>query len=304
MKKNIRPTFFALPLGISDLKFKNNNSTIIMLGRLYCLWYKRKQNIRIRKKVLKEELFWFSDLSIKRALQELEAQNIIVIDHDVYKEERVYEIKFTDFFKNKISNYSEAKSNVVDYDNEDIDEINPEDIEEQEEVDCENLNAEKTTTKEVTTEDYNPDDYLPVEGWRNTDRQDFRCILRKYDGKVPEVPEEVLNFDFGKIKREDYQVLEMLEEASNFDYSKLKPSDFLPNDFITNDGIFCDRTYTNDDNTKFGLYPFFSNDDNSPMTIKQLIELKKKGDLNLEIWKDFKKYFIPEWENLKAKGLV
>ena len=45
MKKNIRPTFFALPLGISDLKFKNNNSTIIMLGRLYCLWYERKQNI-------------------------------------------------------------------------------------------------------------------------------------------------------------------------------------------------------------------------------------------------------------------
>lgn len=105
-------------------------------------------------------------------------------------------------------------------------------------------------------------------------------------------------------QEEDYQVLEMLEEASNFDYSKLKPSDFLPDDFITNDGIFCDRTYTNDDNTKFELYPFFSNDDNSPMTIKQLIELKKKGDLNLEIWKDFKKYFLPEWENLKAKGLV
>ena len=40
------------------------------------------------------------------------------------------------------------------------------------------------------------------------------------------------------------------------------------------------------------------------MTIKQLIELKKKGDLNLEVWKDFKKYFLPEWENLKSKGLV
>ena len=252
MKKNIRPTFFALPLGISDLKFKNNNSTIIMLGRLYCLWYKRRQNIRIRKKVLKEELFWLSDLSIKRALQELEAQNIIVIDHNAYKEERIYEINFTDFFKNKISNYSEAKSNVVDYDNEDIDEIVPEDIEE-----CDNEDIEDQKIDYSSTE-----------------------------------------------QEEDYQVLEMLEEASNFDYSKLKPSDFLPNDFITNDGIFCDRTYTNDDNTKFGLYPFFSNDDGSPMTIKQLIELKKKGDLNLEIWKDFKKYFLPEWENLKAKGLV
>lgn len=252
MKKNIRPTFFALPLGISDLKFKNNNSTIIMLGRLYCLWYKRKQNIRIRKKVLKEDLFWFSELSIKRALQELEAQNIIVIDHNVYKEEKVYEINFTDFFKNKISNYSEAKSNVVDYDNEGIDEITPEDIEE-----CDNEDIEDQKIDYSSTE-----------------------------------------------QEEDYQVLEMLEEASNFDYSKLNPSDFLPDDFITADGILCDRTYINDDNTKFELYPLFSNNDNSPMTIKQLIELKKKGDLNLETWKDFKKYFLPEWENLKAKGLV
>lgn len=242
MKENIKTTFFALPCGISDLKFKNNNSTIIMLSRLYCLWYKRKQNIRIRKKVLKETLFWFSELSIKRALQELEAQNIIVIDHNVYKEERVYEINFTDFFKNKISNYSEVKSEAVEYDNEDIEEINNEDIEEQE------------------------IDYLSTE------------------------------------QEEDYQDLKMLEEASNFDYSKLKPSDYLPDNFITDDGIFCARTYTND--TEFELYPLFSNDNNSPMTIKQLIELKKKGDLNLEVWKDFKKYFLPEWKNLKSKGLV
>ena len=117
MKENIKTTFFALPCGISDLKFKNNNSTIIMLSRLYCLWYKRKQNIRIRKKVLKETLFWFSELSIKRALQELEAQNIIVIDHNVYKEERVYEINFNYFFKNKMSKYSEVKSEVVEDDN-------------------------------------------------------------------------------------------------------------------------------------------------------------------------------------------
>lgn len=242
MKENIKTTFFALPLGISDLKFKNNNSTIIMLSRLYCLWYKRKQNIRIRKKVLKETLFWFSELSIKRALQELEAQNIIVIDHNVYKEERVYEINFTDFFKNKISNYSEAKSNVIDYDNEDIEECDNDDIEEQK------------------------IDYSSTE------------------------------------QEEDYQVLEMLEEASNFDYSKLKPSDFLPDNFITNDGILCARTYTND--TEFELYPLFSNNDGTPMTIKQLIELKKKDNLNFEVWKDFKKYFLPEWENLKTKGLV
>lgn len=103
-------------------------------------------------------------------------------------------------------------------------------------------------------------------------------------------------------QEEDYQVLEMLEEASNFDYSKLKPSDFLPDNFITNDGILCARTYTND--TEFELYPLFSNNDGTPMTIKQLIELKKKDNLNFEVWKDFKKYFLPEWENLKTKGLV
>lgn len=103
-------------------------------------------------------------------------------------------------------------------------------------------------------------------------------------------------------QEEDYQVLEILEEASNFDYSKLKPSDFLPDNFITNDGILCARTYTND--TEFELYPLFSNNDGTPMTIKQLIELKKKDNLNFEVWKDFKKYFLPEWENLKTKGLV
>lgn len=276
MKKNIRPTFFALPLGISDLKFKNNNSTIIMLGRLYCLWYKRKQNIRIRKKVLKEELFWFSELSIKRALQELEAQNIIVIDHNVYKEERVYEINFTDFFKNKISNYSESKSNIVDYDNEDIDEIAPEDIEEcdnddieeQEEADNENLNSEEA--KKTTNADYNPDDdYLPVEGWYHTDRQDFRCLLRKYGGKVPEVPEEVLNFDFGKIKREDYP-----EES-----------------YITAEGDI----YTYD-----SFYQKF----NLSYNIKEFIKHRENKELMLFDWLSFYNDIMEIWEHLKSKGLV
>lgn len=280
MKKNIRPTFFALPLGISDLKFKNNNSTIIMLGRLYCLWYKRKQNIRIRKKVLKEELFWFSDLSIKRALQELEAQNIIVIDHDVYKEERVFEIKFTDFFKNKISNYSESKSNVVDYDNEDIDEIDPEDIEEcdngdieeQEEVDCENLNA-----KETTNADYNPDDdYLPVESWANTDRQDFRCLLRKYDGKVPEVPEEVLNFDFGQFCDDDFE---------NYIIDKDKKIYSKPNDMQ-------DRS------------PIFYDENNNAVSVNYLLGLRTKGELSLRVYLDIYECLTDEYNYLKNNGKI
>lgn len=277
MKKNIRPTFFALPLGISDLKFKNNNSTIIMFGRLYCLWYKRKQNIRIRKKVLKEELFWFSDLSIKRALQELEAQNIIVIDHNVYKEERVYEIKFTDFFKNKISNYSEAKSNVVDYDNEDIDEITTEDIEECdnediEEVDCENLNA-----KETTNADYNPDDdYLPVEGWYHTDRQDFRCLLRKYDGKVPEVPEEVLNFDFGQFCDDDFE---------NYIIDKDKVIYHKPNDMQ-------DRS------------PVFFDNNNNGLSVNYLLGLRPTGELSLRTYLDLYECLTDEYNYLKNNGKI
>ena len=281
MKKNIRPTFFALPLGISDLKFKNNNSTIIMLGRLYCLWYKRKQNIRIRKKVLKEELFWLSDLSIKRALQELEAQNIIVIDHNVYKEERVYEIKFTDFFKNKISNYSEAKSNVVDYDNEDIDEIATEDIEECdngdiEEVDCENLNAEETTTKEVTTKDYNPDDYLPVEGWYHTDRQDFRHLLRKYDGKVPEIPEEVLNFDFGQFCDDDFE---------NYIIDKDK------------------KIYSKTDDMQYRS-PIFFDENNNAVSVNYLLGLRTKGELSLRVYLDIYECLTDEYNHLKNNGKI
>lgn len=118
-----------------------------------------------------------------------------------------------------------------------------------------------------------------------------------------DIEEQEIDYS-GTEQEEDYQELEILEKASKFDYSKLKSSDFSSNNFITNDGIFCDRTYINDNNTEFELYPLFLNDDNSPMTIKQLIELKKKGDLDLETWKDFKKYFLPEWEHLKSKGLV
>ena len=263
MKKNIRPTFFALPLGISDLKFKNNNSTIIMLGRLYCLWYKRKQNIRIRKKVLKEELFWFSDLSIKRALQELEAQNIIVIDHDVYKEERVYEIKFTDFFKNKISNYLEAKSNVVDYDNEDIDEIAPEDIEEQEEADNKRY-------------DLVVDDYLPVEGWANTDRQDYRELLKKYGGKVPEIPEEVLNFDLGQFCDDDFK---------DYSIDKDKVIYYKPDDML-------DRS------------PVFPDDNDNGLSVNYLLGLRPTGELPLITYLDIYKYLTDEYNHLKNNGKI
>ena len=272
MKENIKTTFFALPCGISDLKFKNNNSTIIMLSRLYCLWYKRKQNIRIRKKVLKETLFWFSELSIKRALQELEAQNIIVIDHNVYKEERVYEINFTDFFKNKISNYSEVKSEVVEYDNEDTEECDNEDIEE---VDSENLEAEET--KKTTNADYNPDDdYLPVEGWANTDRQDYRELLKKYGGKVPEIPEEVLNFDFGQFCDDDFK---------NYIIDKDKVIYFKPDDM-------GDRS------------PVFPDDNDNGLSVNYLLCLRPTGELPLITYLDIYKYLTDEYNHLKNNGKI
>lgn len=268
MKENIKTTFFALPCGISDLKFKNNNSTIIMLSRLYCLWYKRKQNIRIRKKVLKETLFWFSELSIKRALQELEAQNIIVIDHNVYKEERVYEINFTDFFKNKISNYSEVKSNVVEYDNEeteaeDIEEIDNEDIEEQEEVDNKRY-------------DLVGDDYLPVEGWANTDRQDYRELLKKYGGKVPEIPEEVLNFDFGQFCDDDFK---------DYIIDKDKVIYYKPDDML-------DRS------------PVFPDDNDNGLSVNYLLGLRATGELPLITYLDIYKYLTDEYNYLKNNGKI
>ena len=277
MKENIKTTFFALPCGISDLKFKNNNSTIIMLSRLYCLWYKRKQNIRIRKKVLKETLFWFSELSIKRALQELEAQNIIVIDHNVYKEERVYEINFTDFFKNKISNYSEVKSEVVEYDNEETEEIDNEDIEEQEEADNENLNAEET--KETTNADYNPDDdRLPVEGWADTDRRDYRELLKKYGGKVPEIPEEVLNFDFGQFCDDDFK-----------DYIIDKDKK-----------IYCKP----DDEFGIPREPVLIDENNNALSFNYFLGLRTKGELALITYLCIYEYLTDEYNHLKNNGKI
>lgn len=265
MKENIKTTFFALPCGISDLKFKNNNSTIIMLSRLYCLWYKRKQNIRIRKKVLKETLFWFSELSIKRALQELEAQNIIVIDHNVYKEERVYEINFTDFFKNKISNYSEAKTNVIDYDNEGIDEIDTEDIEEQEEADNKRY-------------DLVGDDYQPVEGWADTDRRDYRELLKKYGGKVPEIPEEVLNFDFGQFCDDDFK-----------DY------------IIDKDKVIY---YKPDDEFGITRSPIFYDENNNALSFNYYLGLRTKGELALITYLDIYECLTDEYNHLKNNGKI
>ena len=191
MNNNI---YCVFPAGAQKIKFKNYLGTLFLLGRLYSFWNKKKKPIKIRRTFLLENLTFLSKYTLWLYLKELQTKNVITISKKDYDNDTMI-IDFTDdFIKNYVNAEIEAETEA-----EDIEEVDSEDIEEQEE-DSENLNAEETKNA-----DYNPDDdYLPVEGWYNTDRQDFRCLLRKYDGKVPEIPEEVLNFDFGKIKREDY----------------------------------------------------------------------------------------------------
>lgn len=253
-----------LPIKAYEIELKCFYASHFILGRIFALWNKKKKAIKVSKdyflkiKHLKKPALWI-------ILKELQDKNIITITR-INNNNNVMIIDFTDdFIKNYVNADEETETEA-----EGIDEIDSEDIEEQEEVDCENLNAEKTTTKEVTTEDYNPDDdYIPVEGWRNTDRQDFRCILRKYDGKVPEVPEEILNFDFGKIKREDYP-----EES-----------------YITAEG----NIYTYD-----SFYQKF----NLSYNIKEFIKHRENKELMLIEWSWFYDTIMEIWEHLKTKGLV
>lgn len=249
-----------LPVKAYEIELKCFYASHFILGRIFALWNKKKKAIKVSKdyflkiKHLKKPALWV-------ILKELQEKNIITITR--INNNNVMIIDFTDDF---IKNYVNAE---VEAEAEGIDEIDTEDIEDQEE-DSENLNAEETETKKITTKDYNPDDdYLPVEGWYNTDRQDFRCLLRKYDGKVPEVPDEVLNFDFGKIKREDYP-----EES-----------------YITAEG----NIYTYD-----SFYQKF----NLSYNIKEFIKHRENKELMLFDWLSFYNDIMEIWEHLKSKGLV
>ena len=253
-----------LPVKAYEIELKCFYASHFILGRIFALWNKKKKAIKVSKdyflkiKHLKKPALWV-------ILKELQDKNIITITR-INNNNNVMIIDFTDdFIKNYVNAEVDAETEA-----EGIDEIDTEDIEEQEEVDSENLNAEETETKKITTKDYNPDDdYLPVEGWYNTDRQDFRCLLRKYDGKVPEVPDEVLNFDFGKIKREDYP-----EES-----------------YITAEG----NIYTYD-----SFYQKF----NLSYNIKEFIKHRENKELMLFDWLSFYNDIMEIWEHLKSKGLV
>ena len=253
-----------LPIKAYEIELKCFYASHFILGRIFALWNKKKKAIKVSKDYflkinhLKKPALWV-------ILKELQDKNIITVTR-INNNNNVMIINFTDDF---IKNYVNAEVDAeTETEVEDIEEVDNEDIEEQEEADNENLNAEKT--KETTNADYNPDDdYLPVEGWRNTDRQDFRCLLRRFDGKVPEVPEEVLNFDFGKIKREDYP-----EES-----------------YITSEGYI----YTYDSYYEQFLLSF---------KIKEFIKLRENKELMLFDWLSFYDTIMEIWGHLKSKGLV
>lgn len=254
MNNNI---YCVFPASVQKIKFKNYMGTLFLLGRLYSFWNKKKKPVKIRRTFLLKNLTFLSKYTLWLYLKELQTKNVITISKKDYDNDTMI-IDFTDdFIKNYVNAEVDAETEA-----EGIEECDNEDIEE---VDCENLN-----TKETTNADYNPDDdYLPVEGWANTDRQDFRCLLRKYGGKVPEVPEEVLNFDFGKIKREDY------------------PED----SYITSEG----NIYTYD-----SFYQKF----NLSYNIKEFIKHRENKELMLFDWLSFYNDIMEIWEHLKTKGLV
>lgn len=250
MKKNL--IYCIYPKKAQDIDFKNYYGVINLMGRLFSIWNKKKQPLKIKKSFLLENIKHLTKNTLWLYLKELCDKNVISISKENYDNNTII-INFTDdFIKNYVNADEETETEA-----EDIEEIDNEDIEAEE-------------TKETTNADYNPDDdYLPVEGWYNTDRQDFRCLLRKYDGKVPEVPEEVLNFDFGKIKREDYP-----EES-----------------YITAEG----NIYTYD-----SFYQKF----NLSYNIKEFIKHRENKELMLFDWVSFYNTIMEIWEYLKSKGLV
>lgn len=253
-----------LPIKAYEIELKCFYASHFILGRIFALWNKKKKAIKVSKdyflkiKHLKKPALWV-------ILKELQDKNIITITR-INNNNNVMIIDFTDdFIKNYVNAEIEAETEA-----EGIDEIDTEDIEECDNGDIEEVDSENLNAKETTNADYNPDDdYLPVEGWYNTDRQDFRSLLRKYDGKVPEVPEEVLNFDFGKIKREDYP-----EE-----------------EYITAEG----NIYTYD-----SFYQRF----NLAYNIKEFIKYRENKELMLFDWVSFYDTIMEIWEHLKSKGLV
>lgn len=262
--------YCIFPVAVQKIKFKNYIGTLFLLGRLYSFWNKKKKPIKIRRTFLLENLTFLSKYKLWLYLKELQEKKIITISKKDYDNDTMI-INFTDYF---IENYVNAEMEA-----ETEAETEAEDIEEQaeeaEEFDGENFNAKEI--KKTTNADYNhDDDYLPVEGWANTDRQDFRCLLKKYGGKVPEIPEEVLNFDFGQFCDNDFE---------HYIIDKDKMVYFKPDDML-------DRS------------PVFPDDNDNGLSVNYLLGLRPTGELPLITYLDIYKYLTDEYNYLKNNGKI
>lgn len=255
MNNNI---YCVFPAGAQKIKFKNYIGTLFLLGRLYSFWNKKKKPIKIRRTFLLENLTFLSKYTLWCYLKELQTKNVITISKKDYDNDTMI-IDFTDdFIKNYVNAEVDAETEV-----EDIEEIDNEDIEEQEEADNKRY-------------DLVGDDYLPVEGWANTDRQDYRELLKKYGGKVPEIPEEVLNFDFGQFCDDDFK---------DYIIDKDKVIYYKPDDML-------DRS------------PVFPDDNDNGLSVNYLLGLRPTGELPLITYLDIYKYLTDEYNHLKNNGKI
>ena len=228
------------------------------MGRLFSIWNKKKQPLKIKKSFLLENIKHLTKNTLWLYLKELCNKNVISISKENYDNNTII-INFTDdFIKNYVNAEMEAETEA-----EDTEECDNEDIEE--------------VDKKTTNADYNPDDdYLPVEGWANTDRQDYRELLKKYGGKVPEIPEEVLNFDFGQFCDDDFK---------DYIIDKDKVIYFKPDDML-------DRS------------PVFPDDNDNGLSVNYLLCLRPTGELPLITYLDIYKYLTDEYNHLKNNGKI
>ena len=256
MKKNL--IYCIYPKKAQDIDFKNYYGVINLMGRLFSIWNKKKQPLKIKKSFLLENIKHLTKNTLWLYLKELCNKNVISISKENYDNNTII-INFTDdFIKNYVNADEETETEA-----EVIDEIDTEDIDEQEEVDNKRY-------------DLVGDDYLPVEGWANTDRQDYRELLKKYGGKVPEIPEEVLNFDFGQFCDDDFK---------DYIIDKDKVIYFKPDDML-------DRS------------PVFPDDNDNGLSVNYLLCLRPTGELPLITYLDIYKYLTDEYNHLKNNGKI
>lgn len=265
MKKNL--IYCIYPKKAQDIDFKNYYGVINLMGRLFSIWNKKKQPLKIKKSFLLENIKHLTKNTLWLYLKELCDKNVISISKENYDNNTII-INFTDdFIKNYVNAEMEAETEA-----EDIEECDNEDIEGQE------INYLSTEQEEADNKRYDlvGDDYLPVEGWANTDRQDYRELLKKYGGKVPEIPEEVLNFDFGQFCDDDFK---------DYIIDKDKVIYFKPDDML-------DRS------------PVFPDDNDNGLSVNYLLGLRPTGELPLITYLDIYKYLTDEYNHLKNNGKI